>query len=52
MRTSRSTLSNVLEMSRKPSLTSTEGLLSKAVYIPCIIDSNWSIHESPGRKLD
>ena len=40
------TLSNALEMSRKTPLTSTVGLLSKAVCISCIIDSNWAILES------
>ena len=41
---------NVLEMSRKTPLTSTVGLLSKAVCISCIIESNWATHEYPGRK--
>ena len=44
------TLSNALEMSRKTPLTSTVGLLSKAVCILCIIDSNWAGDESLGRK--
>ena len=52
MKPSCQTLSNALEMSRKTPLTSAVGLLSKAVYISCIIDSNWTIHESPGRKPD
>ena len=26
--------------------------LSNAVYISCIIDNNWAIHDSPGRKSD
>ena len=50
MKPSCQTLSKALEMSRKTPLTSAVGLLSKAVYISCIIDSNWTIHESPGRK--
>ena len=37
---------------KKNTLTSTVGLLSKAVCISCIIDSNWVMHESTGRKLD
>ena len=52
MRPSCQTLSNALEMSRKAPLTSTVGLLSKAVCISCIIDSNWAILESPERKPD
>ena len=52
MKPSCQTLSNALEMSRKTPFTSAVGLLSKAVYISCIIDSNWTIHESPGRKPD
>ena len=40
------TLSNTCEMSRKIPLTSTVGLLPKAVCISCIIDSNWAILES------
>ena len=36
----------------KTPLTSTVELLSKAVCISCIIDSNWAILESPGRKPD
>ena len=41
-----------MEMSRKTPLTSTVGFLSKAVCTSCIIDSNWAIHESHGRKPD
>ena len=52
MRPSCQTLSNALEMSRKTLLISTVGLLSKAVCISCIVDSNWAILESPGRKPD
>ena len=44
------TFSNALEMWWKTPLTSAVGLLSKAVCISCIIDSNWALHESPGRK--
>ena len=46
------TLSNALEMSRNALLTSTAGLLSKAVCISCVTDSNCAIHESPDRKPD
>ena len=52
MRPSCQTLSNALEMSRKTPLTSTVGLLAKAVCISFIIDSNWAILESPVRKPD
>ena len=45
-------LSNALKMSRKALATSMVGLLSKAVCILCIIDSNWVIHESPGAEPD
>ena len=37
---------------KKTPLTSQVGLLSKAVCISCITDSNWTILESPGRKPD
>ena len=40
------------QMSRNTPLTTTTGLLSKAVCISCIIDSTCAIHESPGRKPD
>ena len=52
MRSSCQALSNALGISQKTSLTSTIGLLSNAIDILCIIDSNWAIHESPGRKND
>ena len=39
-------------MSRNTPLTSTVGLLSKVVYISCIIDSYWAIREYPGGKPD
>ena len=38
-------------MSRNTPFASTVGLLSNAVCISCIIDSNWGIYESPDRKL-
>ena len=46
------TLSNSLEMSKKTSLTSAGGLLSKLVFISWIMDKSWAIHESPGKKTD
>ena len=46
------TLSKAFEMSRNTPLTSTARLLSKAVFISCIVDSSCAIHESPGRKPD
>ena len=46
------TLSKAFEMSRNTPLTSTAGLLSKAVCISCIIDSSCAMHESPRRKTD
>ena len=39
-------------MPRNTPRTSTVGLLSNAVCMPCIIESGWTIHESPGRKPD
>ena len=46
------TLSNALEMLRNTLLTSTAGLLSKAVCVSCITDSSCATHVSPGRKPD
>ena len=46
------TLSNVLDISKKTPLTSTVWFSSNAVCISWIFDSNWAIHESPGRKPD
>ena len=40
------------EMSRKIPFTSTVELLSKGVCVSDIIDSDWAILESPGRKPD
>ena len=45
-------MSNALEMYKKIPLASTFGFSSKADCISCIIDSSWSMHESPGRKPD
>ena len=39
-------------MSRNISLLSTVGLLSTEVWISCIIESSWVIHELPGRQPD
>ena len=52
MRPSCQTLSNAWEMSRKTPLTSTVGLLSKAVCLSCITDSKLGIFEPPGTKPD
>ena len=46
------TLLKVFDISRNTPLTSAVGLLSNAVYILCVIESSWAIHESPGRKAD
>ena len=45
------TLSNAFDISKKTPLTSIVGFSSKAVWISWIIDNNWAIHESPGRKV-
>ena len=46
------TLSNAFDVSKKTPLTSTVGFSSKVVWISWIIDTNWKMHESPGRKPD
>ena len=39
-------------MSKKTPLTSTVCLLSKLMGTSWIMDKNWVVHESPGRKPD
>ena len=46
------TLSKAFELSRNTPLTSIIRLLSNAVCISSIIESNWTIHKPPGRKPD
>ena len=45
------TLSKAFDISKK-TLASTVGFSSKAAEISWIVDNNWAIHESPGRKPD
>ena len=46
------TFSTVFDISKKTPLTSTAGFSSKAVWVLWIIDNNWAMHESSGRKPD
>ena len=46
------TLSKAFDISKKTPLISTIRFSSKAVWISGIIDNNWEMQESPGRKPD
>ena len=43
-------LSKTFDISKRTPLTSAAGFSSKAVWVSWIIDINWAIHESSGRK--
>ena len=43
-------LSKTFYISKKAPLTSAAGFSSKAVWISWIIDNNWAIQGSPGKK--
>ena len=45
-------MSKALEMSKKVPLTSSDELQPNDLRISWVIDSNWEIHESPGKKPD
>ena len=46
------TLSKAFDLSKRTPLTSAVGFSSKEVWISWIIDNNWAVHESSGRKPD
>ena len=45
-------MSKAFEILNKVPLTSTEGLLSKDLYILCVIESSCEMQESPNKKPD
>ena len=50
MRSSCQTLSNPLKMARKTPYIDSRIVIISRLYISCIIDSNWAVHESTARK--